>query len=121
MITGVSLARMELISSDPMPGTRKICSVTMAPPKIVGSCSATRVTTGISALRTTCFITTQRSAMPLERAVVTWSSRITSSTAERTYRVHDAAWNSPSTMIGMMDCRKCSHHQRQPVSLMSER
>ena len=29
MITGVSLARMELISSDPMPGMRKICSVTI--------------------------------------------------------------------------------------------
>ena len=37
-----------------MPGTRKICSVTMAPPNTAGICSATSVTTGISALRTTC-------------------------------------------------------------------
>ena len=38
-----------------MPGMRKICSVTMAPPNTAGICSATSVTTGISALRTTCF------------------------------------------------------------------
>ena len=31
MMTGVSFARMELISSEPMPGTRKICSVTRRP------------------------------------------------------------------------------------------
>ena len=36
MMTGVSLARIALISSEPMPGMRKICSVTMAPPKIAG-------------------------------------------------------------------------------------
>ena len=52
MITGVSLARIALISSEPMPGTRKICSVMTAPVKMVGICSATSVTTGISALRT---------------------------------------------------------------------
>ena len=44
------------MSSEPMPGTRKICSVTMAPPKTLGICSATSVTTGISALRTTCLM-----------------------------------------------------------------
>ena len=71
MITGVSFARIASISSEPMPGTRKICSVTMAPPKIAGICSATSVTTGISALRTTCFMITTRSSRPLERAVVT--------------------------------------------------
>jgi hypothetical protein len=37
MITGVSLRRMASISSDPMPGTRKICSVTMAPPNTPAS------------------------------------------------------------------------------------
>ena len=36
-----------------------------------GICSATSVTTGISALRTTCLMMTLRSPMPLERAVVT--------------------------------------------------
>src|SRR5437660_1279621 len=51
MITGVSLARIELISSEPMPGTRKICSVTIAPPNTAGICNATSVTTGMSALR----------------------------------------------------------------------
>jgi hypothetical protein len=69
--TGVSLVRIDEISSEPIPGTRKICSVTMAPPKMIGSCSATIVTTGISALRTTWRISTRRSPMPLERAVVT--------------------------------------------------
>ena len=71
MITGVSLARIALISSEPMPGTRKICSVTMAPPNTAGIVNATSVTTGISALRTTCFTTTTRSESPLARAVVT--------------------------------------------------
>ncbi len=54
-----------------MPGTRKICSVTIAPPNTCGIVSATSVTTGISALRTTCFMTTARSRRPLLRAVVT--------------------------------------------------
>src|SRR4029450_616094 len=40
MITGVSLARMELMRSDPIPGTRKICSGMRAPAKIVGTCGA---------------------------------------------------------------------------------
>jgi len=71
MITGVSLRRIASISSEPMPGMRKICSVTMAPPKMAGSCSATSVTTGIIALRTTCLTITSRSARPLLRAVVT--------------------------------------------------
>ena len=48
MTTGVSLARIELISSEPMPGMRKICSVTMAPPKMAGICRATSVTTARS-------------------------------------------------------------------------
>ena len=71
MITGVSLARIALINSDPMPGTRKICSVTIAPPKTIGMLRATSVTTGISALRTMCLVTTTRSESPLARAVVT--------------------------------------------------
>jgi hypothetical protein len=71
MMTGVSLRRMASISSEPMPGMRKICSVTIAPPNTAGICSATRVTTGIRALRTTCLSTTTRSASPLARAVVT--------------------------------------------------
>src|SRR6185503_5159577 len=60
-------------------GTRKICSVTIAPPNTSGICSATSVTTGMSALRTTCFTITTGSARPFERAVVTESSRLTSS------------------------------------------
>ena len=39
MMTGVSLARIAAISSEPMPGTRKICSVMMAPPNTIGICS----------------------------------------------------------------------------------
>ena len=54
MITGVSLDRMEVIRSEPMPGTRKICSVTTAPVKMPGIWSATSVTTGMRAFRTTC-------------------------------------------------------------------
>ncbi len=50
---------------------RKICSVTMAPPNTTGSCSATSVTTGIRALRTTWRSSTAREPMPLARAVVT--------------------------------------------------
>ena len=71
MMTGVSFARIALIKSEPIPGTRKICSVTIAPPKIAGICSATSVTTGINALRTTCLMMTVRSPSPLARAVVT--------------------------------------------------
>jgi len=71
IITGVSLARIELISSDPIPGIRKICSVTMAPPNNAGICSATKVTTGINALRRMCLTTTLRSGSPFARAVVT--------------------------------------------------
>ena len=63
MITGVSLARIASISSDPMPGTRKICSVTSAPPNTAGICRATSVTTGISALRVMCRIVTLRSPL----------------------------------------------------------
>jgi len=69
--TGVSLRRIASISNAPMPGTRKICSVTIAPPKMPGISSATSVTTGMSALRSACFTTTMRSESPLERAVVT--------------------------------------------------
>ena len=54
-----------------MPGTRKICSVMTAPVKIVGICSATSVTTGMSALRTACFTIVARSDSPLARAVLT--------------------------------------------------
>jgi len=71
MITGVSLAWIELIRSEPIPGTRKICSVTTAPANRVGICSAISVTTGMSALRTTCLTTVTRSDSPLARAVLT--------------------------------------------------
>ena len=37
------------------------------------------------------------------------------------FSVQLAPWNSPSTITGMMDCRMCSHHQAQPVALMSAR
>ncbi len=52
-----------------MPGTRKICSVTTAPVKIWGTWIASRVTTGMSAFRTTCFTSVLLSASPFERAV----------------------------------------------------
>ena len=58
MITGVSFARIALMRRDPMPGTRKICSVTIAPPKIAGIWSATSVTTGMSAFLSACFTIT---------------------------------------------------------------
>ncbi len=70
MITGVSLARIEVIRSEPMPGTRKICSVMTAPVKMPGIWSAIRVTTGIRALRTTCLRIVTRSDSPLARAVL---------------------------------------------------
>ena len=69
MITGVSFDRIELISREPMPGTRKICSVTTAPVKSWGTWIASRVTTGMSAFRTTCFTSVFLSASPFERAV----------------------------------------------------
>ncbi|MND01378.1 hypothetical protein D3C83_203470 [compost metagenome] len=65
------MASIAEISSEPMPGTRKICSVMMAPPKTTGSWIMVRVTTGISALRTMCLMMTLRSPRPLARAVVT--------------------------------------------------
>ena len=43
MITGVSLARIDVMRSEPIPGTRKICSVMTAPVKIAGIWSATSV------------------------------------------------------------------------------
>ena len=70
MITGVSLARMDVMRSEPMPGTRKICSVITAPVKMPGIWRATSVTTGISALRTTCFRMVTFSESPLARAVL---------------------------------------------------
>ncbi len=69
--TGVSLALIEVISSAPMPGTRKICSVTIAPAKMPGSSSATMVTTGMSALRSTWPLITVLSLSPFARAVRT--------------------------------------------------
>ncbi len=71
MTTGVSLERMALISSEPMPGTRKICSVMTAPVKTPGIWSATSVTTGMSAFLTTCLTMVMRSESPFERAVLT--------------------------------------------------
>ena len=67
--TGVSFARIAEISREPIPGTRKICSVTTAPVKICGTWIASSVTTGISAFRITCLTSVTRSASPLERAV----------------------------------------------------
>ncbi len=54
-----------------MPGMRKICSVTMAPPNTAGICNAISVTTGIMALRITCLTMTVAWPSPLARAVVT--------------------------------------------------
>ena len=54
-----------------MPGIRKICSVTMAPPNTAGIWRATSVTTGIRALRAMCRRVTVPSVSPLARAVVT--------------------------------------------------
>ncbi len=112
---------MAAISSEPIPGTRKICSVTTAPAKIVGIWSAMTVTTGISALRTTCLPIVRASESPLARAVLTYSSRTTSRTAARTNRVRVAPWKSPSTATGMMACRACSINQRHPRASMSAR
>src|SRR2546423_611695 len=56
---------------DPIPGTRQIRAVMIAPPTPAGIDSATNVTAGISALRTTCRVMTARSAIPFARAVVT--------------------------------------------------
>ena len=69
MTTGVSFDRIDVIRREPMPGTRKICSVTSAPVKIWGTWIASKVTTGMSALRTTCFTRVRLSASPFDRAV----------------------------------------------------
>src|SRR4029077_4959057 len=51
--TGVSLSLIERMSSSPIPGTRKICSVTIAPANTAGTPRATSVTTGMRLLRRT--------------------------------------------------------------------
>ena len=53
MTVGVSEFWIEVISSEPIPLTRKRFSVTMAPAKIAGMPRAISVTTGIRLLRTT--------------------------------------------------------------------
>ena len=71
MMTGMSLFCIEVISSEPMPGTRKICSVISAPENTVGADKAISVTTGIRLLRTAWRLMTLNSATPLARAVRT--------------------------------------------------
>ena len=70
-ISGRSKRWTAVMESLPTPLKLKTRSVMMAPPNTLGICSATSVTTGISALRTTCLTMTLRSPIPLERAVVT--------------------------------------------------
>ena len=56
------------------PSTSRLVEVPrseIVPPKMVGICTATSVTTGIKPLRTTCRSNTRRAPMPFERAVVT--------------------------------------------------
>ena len=69
--SGMSAPWMAMMRSWPRPFTRKICSVMMAPLKMVGMASAIRVTTGIMLLRSTWTSSTTRSRMPLARAVRT--------------------------------------------------
>ena len=68
---GKSEARIAPISAAPMPFTLKIVSVTSAPPKTVGRPRAITVTTGISALGSTCTSTTRISDKPRARAART--------------------------------------------------
>ena len=77
----VQAAACHLMQSDPewdfmavyFRAIDEICHMFMHyhPPKMAGICRATSVTTGMSALRTTCLTTTTLSARPLLRAVVT--------------------------------------------------
>ncbi|CLQ51127.1 Uncharacterised protein [Mycobacterium tuberculosis] len=69
--SGISAPCTAVISNWPSPFTRKICSVMMAPEKMVGTPSAMTVTTGIRLLRSTCTSRTAFSFTPLARAVRT--------------------------------------------------
>ena len=55
----------------PSPGRLKMFSMMTEPPAMMGICSATRVTTGISAFFTAWRSTTLRSSRPLAQAVRT--------------------------------------------------
>ena len=103
------------------------------PRKIPGSCRATMVITGMSALRSTCQRTVRSSVRPLARAVVIKSWWMTSSIDARTKRVNEAASNRPSTAIGMAACLKmfydptyaagldgCAVDKWQPIQVQAE-
>ena len=63
--TGTSRCPMETISSRPMPGTEKICSMTMQPASISAALAARKVMTGsIAFFRAWAFMAVRR-LMPL--------------------------------------------------------
>jgi hypothetical protein len=72
-----------LTKKPPIPGIAKIFSTTNDPVSSVASSGPKYVTTASSALRSTCRTWTQLSGTPLARAVLTKSSRATSTTELR--------------------------------------
>src|SRR5437667_693318 len=93
------------MASRPSPGSAKMVSVSTAPLSNRPSCSPTSVTTGSSALRSACRLTTRRSARPFARAVRMKSSPRTSSIVERPMRAMAAMAVEPSATAGSTRCR----------------
>jgi hypothetical protein len=74
---------------------------------------------GIMAFRRACRNSTERSATPLALAVLTYSSRSTSSTADRVVRASTANWKRPRAIAGKRsDLRApptpCPHPSKPP-------
>src|SRR5216684_2671478 len=97
---------MALIIRRPRPGSEKIVSVSTAPDSSRPSCRPMTVTTGMSALRSTCLSTTRHSGRPLARAVRTWSCERIDNISERVIRVMMATGMVPSVQAGSTRWRR---------------
>jgi hypothetical protein len=78
----------------------KTFSTTIEPPSRKPNCSPIMVTTGMSALRMPCLITTRTSSSPFARAVRMKSSPRISTNEERVKRAMIAATAAPSVIDG---------------------
>ena len=103
-----------------MPGMRKICSVTIAPPNTAGICRATSVTTGDEGVAGDVPERDGALAEPLgaRRRDVVEPGHVEHRRAD-VAGVGGGLEEAQHAATGMMAWRRCSHHQRQPVAEMS--
>ena len=116
MITGVSLRWMASISSEPMPGTRKICSVMMAPPNTAGI--GQRDQRHDRDQRVAHHVLQDHHA--LAQALAARRGHVVEADHVEHRRAHVArparALEQAQHRTGMIDCLTCSHHHCQPVA-----